>query len=98
MAESGPTPDLPKPSCGFCMASSARCPMAARSRRTTASRSGRDPFHLMRIIAAVEQAFDIEFPDSALALTTFESVGSLAAAVETPAREQPGPPPDDRQL
>lgn len=45
----------------------------------------------------MEQAFDIEFPDSALALTTFESVGSLATVVETLVREQPGPPPDDWQ-
>jgi acyl carrier protein len=44
-------------------------------------------FQLMQIIAAVEQALDIEFPDSALALTAFESIGSLAAVVEILVRE-----------
>jgi acyl carrier protein len=47
-------------------------------------------FQLMQIIAAVEQTLDIEFPDSALDLTTFESVGSLVATVDTLVREQSG--------
>jgi acyl carrier protein len=38
---------------------------------------------LMRIVAAVELEFDVEFPDSALDLVTFETVGSLAAVVES---------------
>lgn len=38
---------------------------------------------LMRIVAAIEQELDIEFPDSALDMATFETVGSLAAVVES---------------
>ncbi|HZM75655.1 MAG TPA: phosphopantetheine-binding protein [Candidatus Limnocylindrales bacterium] len=38
---------------------------------------------LMQIVAALEQELDIEFPDSALDLATFETFGSLAAVVES---------------
>ncbi|MFF4501674.1 acyl carrier protein [Streptomyces sp. NPDC001401] len=38
---------------------------------------------LMQIIAAVEQTLDVEFPDSAFDLATFESVSSLTAVVDS---------------
>lgn len=45
---------------------------------------------LMQVIAAVEHALDLDFPDSAISLATFESVGSLSAVVESLVREQSG--------
>jgi acyl carrier protein len=35
------------------------------------------------LMLALEEAFDIEFPDSMLSRKTFASIASLAAAVET---------------
>ncbi|MGF1425329.1 phosphopantetheine-binding protein [Kitasatospora sp. LaBMicrA B282] len=49
-------------------------------------------FQLMQLIAAAEQEFDIEFPDSALSLATFESVGSVALVVDALATGRAEPP------
>lgn len=38
---------------------------------------------LMQIIAMVEQTLDVEFPDSAFDLATFESASSLTAVVDS---------------
>jgi acyl carrier protein len=42
------------------------------------------------LMLALEDAFDIEFPDSMLSRKTFGSIGSLAAAVEELAGERAG--------
>ncbi|MDH6108186.1 acyl carrier protein [Kitasatospora sp. MAP12-15] len=53
---------------------------------------GLTSFQLMQLIAASEQEFDIEFPDSALSLTTFESVASVALVVGALAIRRSEPP------
>lgn len=40
-------------------------------------------FQLMQVLIAVERAFAVELPDSALRLETFESAGSIAAVVDS---------------
>jgi acyl carrier protein len=50
---------------------------------------GTTSFQLMQVLIAVERAFAVELPDSALRLETFESAGSIAAVVDSLTSEQP---------
>jgi len=44
--------------------------------------AGLSSFASVQIMLAIEEAFDVEFPDSLLNRRTFQSIESIAAAVE----------------
>jgi acyl carrier protein len=53
-------------------------------------RAGLTSLATVGLMLAIEESFEIEFPDSLLNRRTFSSIDSLVAAVEGLLRQQPG--------